>query len=494
MLEQTKGETPMNYKKRQTYFLWTVNILVMLSMVSLIMLSFYDHPSADDYSYARLTGTAWRTTRNLFAVLGAAVETAIQEWYSWQGPFTSGFFMSLQPALFGEQYYRITGILFVGLITICNLIFFDYILHKRLKCDRLPSMTIGMVASFLMLHYMPLASEGIYWFCGAVHYTLFFAATEILLCLLISLLKPQSRKADVIFVILASVLGFFLSGGNQMAAFSALLLTFGICVFCMVLKKKSYVIKTGIIFVFQVAGFLLSAFSPGSQRRSTSIGADLGIVGSIAASIQCGLEKINEWMGLEIIICVAILLPVIYDMSKKVKEQTGFQFKLPLLVFAESVGYLCALFCPTFYALGVEGPKRLLNGIYFIFIILLFLNVFYLCGWIQSKIHFDKKMGYSISWILFSLVLIFGGFLGNRKDTNGYLAYKSVSSGEAGLYSQQADARYNYLLNCEGQDVVVDRYDVYPYLLYVEEVTGDSNYFINQMVRSYFNLNSIVIK
>ena len=59
MLEQTKGETPMNYKKRQTYFLWTVNILVMLSMVSLIMLSFYDHPSADDYSYARLTGTAW---------------------------------------------------------------------------------------------------------------------------------------------------------------------------------------------------------------------------------------------------------------------------------------------------------------------------------------------------------------------------------------------------------------------------------------------------
>jgi hypothetical protein len=145
-------------------------------------------------------------------------------------------------------------------------------------------------------------------------------------------------------------------------------------------------------FLFQIAGFLLSALSPGSQRRSTAIGADLGILGSIAASIQCGLEKINDWMGLELVICLVILLPVIYDMSKKVKEQTGFQFKLPLIVFAGSVGYLCALFCPTFYALGVEGPKRLLNGIYFIFIILLFLNVFYLCGWIQSKIHFDKKI------------------------------------------------------------------------------------------------------
>ena len=62
------------------------------------------------------------------------------------------------------------------------------------------------------------------------------------------------------------------------------------------------------------------------------------------------------------------------------------------------------------------------------------------------------------------------------------------------MYSQQADARYNYLLNCKGQDVAVDRYDVYPYLLYVEEVTGDPDYFTNQMVRSYFELNSIVLK
>lgn len=484
----------MNDKKRQTYFLWTVILLVLLSMIPLIMLSFFDHPSADDYSYACLTGPAWRSTRNLFAVIGAAVETSIQEWYSWQGPFTSGFFMALQPALFGEQYYRITGILFVGLITICNLIFFDYVLHKCLKCDRLPAITLGMTASFLMLHYMPLASEGIYWFCGAVHYTLFFAATEMLLCLILSLLKTRSTKTDICLTILACVLGFFLSGGNQMAAFSALLLTFGIFGFCIYLKKKQFAIKTAIIFLFQIAGFLLSALSPGSQRRSTAIGADLGILGSIAASIQCGLEKINDWMGLELVICLVILLPVIYDMSKKVKEHTGFEFKFPLLVFAASVGYLCALFCPTFYALGVEAPKRLLNGIYFIFILLVFLNVFYLCGWIHSKKLFDKKVGYSVSWILFSLLLIFGGFLGNRKDTNGYLAYQSVSSGEAGLYSQQADARYNYLLTCEGQDVELERYDVYPYLLYVEDVSGDPDYFINQMVKNYFKLNSVILK
>ena len=489
-----EGFKMIHNKKIQTYFLWGVILLIILSMVPMLNLSFYNHPSADDYSYARLTGAVWKSTRNLFAVMGAAVKTAIREWYSWQGPFTSGFFMALQPALFGEQYYRITGILFIGLLNICNLIFFYYILHKRLKCDRLPVVALGMSASFLMLHYMPLASEGIYWFCGAVHYTLFFAATEILMCQIFNLLKPQSKIADIIQLVLASILGFFISGGNQMAAFSALLLTLGIGLFCVFLKKKSYVIKTAIIFVFQVAGFLLSAFSPGSIRRSTSIGADLGILGSIAASIQCGLEKINKWMGLEIIICLVIFLPVIYDMSKKVKEQTGFQFKLPLLVFVASVGYFCALFCPAFYALGAEGPKRLLNGIYFIFIILLFLNTFYLCGWIQSKVHFDKKAGYSISWIFFSLLLIFGGFLGNRKDTNGYLAYQSVSSGEAGLYSQQADARYNYLLKCKGQDVIVERYDEYPYLLYVEEITGDPDYYINQMLCSYFDLNSIVLK
>ena len=481
-------------KKRQTYFLWAVIILIILSIIPMLMLSFYDHPSADDYSYARLTGEAWRSTRNLFAVAGAAVETSIHGWFSWQGPFTSAFFMALQPALFGEQYYRITGILFIGLLTACNLFFFYFFLHKRLKCDRLPAIAIGMTASFLMLHYMPLASEVIYWFCGAVHYTLFFAATEIFLCLIFHMLRPQSKTATIIQVSIASVFGFFISGGNQMSAFVALLLTLIICVVCGFLKKKSYMIKTAIIFVFQAAGFLLSALSPGTENRSTSIAADLGIVGSITASIQCGLEKINDWMGFEIIICFIILLPIVYDMSKKIKEETGFQFRYPLLVFVLSVGFFCAAFCPTFYALGVEGPKRLISAIYFEFIILLFLNAFYLCGWLHSKYNFEKKAGYSAGWLLFSIILIFGGFLGNHKNTNGHLAYNSVVSGEAGLYSQQADARYNQLLNCKGQDVVVERYDTYPYLLYVEEITGDPNYFINQMVRSYFDLNSIVLK
>ena len=81
----------MNNKKIQAYFLWGVIFLILLSFIPMLSLSLYDHPSADDYSYACLTGAAWRSTRNFFSVIGAAVQTAIKEWYSWQGPFTSGF-------------------------------------------------------------------------------------------------------------------------------------------------------------------------------------------------------------------------------------------------------------------------------------------------------------------------------------------------------------------------------------------------------------------
>ena len=45
----------MKQNKHQTYFLWTVIFLIILSIIPLLMLSFYDHPSADDYSYACLT-------------------------------------------------------------------------------------------------------------------------------------------------------------------------------------------------------------------------------------------------------------------------------------------------------------------------------------------------------------------------------------------------------------------------------------------------------
>lgn len=111
--------------KKEKTVLWMSIILAALSIVPLLWISFYDHPSADDYDYAFRTYAAWKSGRSLGLVLKEAVLTSAEFWHKWQGLYTSAFLLALEPAIFGEQYYCITGFLTIGTLVCANLLFFD---------------------------------------------------------------------------------------------------------------------------------------------------------------------------------------------------------------------------------------------------------------------------------------------------------------------------------------------------------------------------------
>ena len=46
-------------KKHQKMYYWIIILIVLVSLIPLCILSFYDHPSADDYDYAIITHAAW---------------------------------------------------------------------------------------------------------------------------------------------------------------------------------------------------------------------------------------------------------------------------------------------------------------------------------------------------------------------------------------------------------------------------------------------------
>ena len=105
-------------RNNKQILLWGVLILPVVSMIPLLMLSLYNHPSADDFAYAAETHMVWKSTRNIFYVIRQAAATSVKYWNRWQGRYTSAFLLALEPGIFGEQYYRITGFLTVGTIVV----------------------------------------------------------------------------------------------------------------------------------------------------------------------------------------------------------------------------------------------------------------------------------------------------------------------------------------------------------------------------------------
>lgn len=76
MVKSLKKINEKNYK-----FIYM--LCVCLSFVPLIIISFYAHPSADDYGYAVGTFNRWNETHNLIEVLKAAFAETAYSWNTW---------------------------------------------------------------------------------------------------------------------------------------------------------------------------------------------------------------------------------------------------------------------------------------------------------------------------------------------------------------------------------------------------------------------------
>lgn len=481
----------MNRKEKK--FLWTIITLAALSIVPLLWISLYNHPAADDFDYAMGTYAVWKSSRNLFAVIKEAAATSVRFWHKWQGLYTSAFILALEPAIFGEQYYRITGFLTVGTIVFSNLLFFVYVLHRRLRCHTLTAVSFAAVSACLMLQRMPSAVEGLYWYNGAMNYTFFFGLLIVLTCLVLELCREQKKGWLIVKMFLAVLTAVALSGGNHVTAFAGLLVTAGIFAGMIFLKKKSYAQRVFLVLLFEAAGFLLNISSPGTRVRASAFAEPKGVIWTLWNALVFLMEQMNRWIGLAVISAIVLLLPFFWKEAKGVYERTGFSFSYPLAVLLASIALMGAMLCPSYYAMGAAGAGRLVNVIYFAFILLVFVNAFYCCGYLAVKLKFPE-FSWKSGWTLTIILIGTGAVLGSFKSSAGYSAWQSVVSGEAGLYSQEADARYNLYINSGGKDVEVRSFSVYPQLLYFDDITEDAGDWRNENVTEYYGLSSVVRK
>lgn len=487
----------MKERKEQLY-LWTLIGISIVSIVPLLWLSFYNHPSADDYMYAVDTYHVWNETHSIWQLLREAVATSADFYQNWQGLYASAFVLALQPAIFGEGYYALTGFLMIGIIYGGNLVFSHYVLHKRLHCSKLESVACGCLVSFVMVQWMPSVVQGLYWFNGTMNYVLFFAVLQCFVCALLELLLERKKATEIKNTIVALLLGVLLAGGNHVTAFMGILSAVAVLIAAVINKKKMCIWRSVFALLAVAGGFIFNVSSPGTQIRQSNFLNTPGAVTTIWLAIKTGLKMINQWTGLAILISFLLFLPIAFRMGKRICEETGFQFQYPLIVLIGSVGWCCAMLCPPIYAMGTTGDLRIMNVIYFSFVFLFFVNGFYLCGWyvaLQLKAG-NRVLLTDVSklWNFTAAALMVGMLLACGEDMASYQAMVEIRSGEAQQYSAEADERYQALMSGRGEDVVIKPFSVHPYLLFFDDITQDSADWKNAYMAEYFELNSVVLE
>lgn len=461
-------------------------LVLVLTTLPLLYIARYDHSSADDYSYGNLTHQVWEETHSPVKVLGAAFETAHSFWYTYQGPFASAFFMSMQPAVISERLYGLTAWLMLGMLIAGHFLFFKVLLGDYLGAKPIHHVTISAAFLVLCIQTMPDPVEAYYWYVGSVHYIFMYACMLFLLSALLLYLKSESRIVRILLLVLSCLLGLICGGSNFVTTLQTPILLCYFGGFCIYYRCKK-ALPCLLPFACNLIGVYFNVTAPGNTVRQGET-SPLSPVTAIYDSFTYAVTYFKEWTNIYFLLLILFLLPVIWHFVSRGSKK----YPLPGLVIALSFCAYACMFTPSAYSLGFAGYARTLNIIQCALYLFVLLDLTYLLGWLASKTHVTLSNPSFVprflrSWYTGIAVTVLVALCFTDKDEIASLsAINALSKGYAQSYHQENLDRIAQL-SLEGVDEVwVPNFSVEPHLLFFDNLDTDETCWKNQAVAQWF--------
>ncbi len=487
-----------NAEKKAAYIL---SIFFLAGLIPIFLLARYNYPCADDFGYSAYTHIAWQETHSLFRVLEAVWDTIYERWHNWQGTFSSILLMSLQPGIWGENWYSLVPWIMIGSMGISSF-FLLYVIFIRLIHVRKPIfICIAMLYLIFAVQCMVDKTQAFFWYNGAAHYMLPHSVLLLLaaLVILVSIHRPGGMR--IFLLATACLASFFVGGSNYITGLIAAILFVTAISLCLLLRKRELLPAFVIPFVFFLAAFLLNTLAPGNSVRQEAMLYRPGVIKSIFLSFFYCAEYMTEtWFDWTYLIYVAALIPFLWEAVKAVGNR--FSYPCPLLAAGFSYCLLSATFTPSLYATGIAGGGRIFNIVFLDLLLLIMGNIFYTLGWLR------RRFGLAISpkscledkdtrlYLLCTAgAALFIGAMYAKVDPDFFTSTSAVHSlyiGEAQRYGEETAAR-NMLLRSQSQDehVTVPILDTRPYLLYFSDISEDPADWKNILMARYYQKESV---
>ena len=498
------AKNAVGLKKRGIF--WCLLILFGLSLIPILALSGYSYPCADDFSASDTAYFAWRDTGSILQVIKAAAENVRYNYHEWSGVFASVFWTSLQPGIFGEGYYGITTWITIFLLLIACGYFFKTLLGKYLGADFYDTGIITVAYLFSLIQCMPSGLEGLYWHAGVVNYTWAFGFLMLLTALLLSNYREEAKKKVIIKTVAACILAVLTGGGNYITALQGCLwltLLFG-CFGINEFKIKKKTIKQfmeGQVRLLLPYGLLLFSFAvsvlaPGNKVRmgsSTGLGAFKSVIVSFYYALE---EPIENWLSWPILMLLLLAVPSMVSIARESRCRLS-----DLMMVAGGIlgfGLVAAGFTPNLYAQGAMEAGRLHNTVFFIWLVILYLEAFMVIIWLMGKFNVSPSKESSILEVKI-LGVLFTGFAAlsvvtgviDVKTYIGLEAAEVITSGQAENYRRENEARIKQLSDPAAEEIMLQRFTNPPSLLLFQDLSPDPNEWVNTVVAEYYGKKSV---
>lgn len=460
---------------------------IVVAIMPFILLSAFNHPSADDYCYAfrSLNKGFWALQFDLY--------------WTWTGRFFASAAISAYPYLadfIGLGFLK--AYVFVGWVSISFLLLSIFLLLKSLFRELLSLKlllwsSLGFVTLYINL--MPSTVEGIYWLAGASTYiwgsSLGLMGLSIILNLSHTEETPgywQSRRY-LLYIAACIVLILCATSSNEITAF-ILTAVLGMGTVAALQIGSSNFLTWSLGFLTAITGILISFLSPGNAVRYEDNPIPLSYFEVLVRAVDSFESYLFSWMLDPIVLSSGILiLPSAFLLMKSQffpRELLKMRNVLTIFI-VPCLGLIFASFLLLYKVVGYL-PPRALNIIYLLFLIGWFLIVPLLLN--ATSAADEPKLPEYMYMVVKSLVILSllfnSSFLIAAKDVILY----------APRYNAELQDRYDKIdqaLAGAEKDVQVKPLKTLPATLYYKDIAADSKYVHNVCQAGLFGLNSIAI-
>ena len=473
--------------------------LLLLALVPLFRLTIYAVPYYDDYNFGRFARAAIEQEQSGWAAISGALDCARTQWYAWQGTYSSIFFMTLMPAVWGEQYYFLGPVFILLLLLAGTMVFTGVILRKVMKLDGWSSLALQAVITTAVFMFIYSAQTGFYWYNGGIHYVGMHGFCLLFLSSAICLERARSRTSPGLLFTASVLLAMITAGSNFVTALQGLLCLLTVMLVSVVLEHR----KTGLWLLpatlVYIIGFGLNVAAPGNSVRAQSyIGWGYSPLESIARSFLEAVKHIPEYTGWIVVAVMVLLLPMIWPAVKS----TEFQFRYPGLIFVWSFCLYATGYTPSLYSLGHAGLSRTQNAVKITYLLLLFLNEIYWCGWLRQKAA-QKSMVQTengnrgvVWWFYLAMSLVFLLIFRNSPNQAGhyssYGAYYYIHTGEADNFYREYLERVKRLSG-NAKNVHLPAYRYTPWFLCMGDISEDAKNEANCSLAMWYGKDSVTL-
>jgi hypothetical protein len=447
-------------------------LIVILSGVFIaslmLCLSYFDHPSADDYNYS--------VNVRHYGFFGAQYF-----WYiSWCGRYFSTFILSLNPLIFGSfSGYKVMSALLIMFSVISFYFFIDSLFRIPTILEKL-YLTFLVFIAFILL--MPSIAEGYYWMAGAYSYQ----SGNILTLLLFSMMISYREKPAKIKFVISAIIVIALAGTNEYSMMILVLLLLFINGFN-VFRYKKISFYYLVLLILALCGSMVVYFAPGNDYRASFQTNNYQFLFSMKSSIKEAFDVLSHWWWIGVLIILAT-----YKMAEsKISETSEAGFKNiylnPFLVLTAIFLVLTAGFFTCYWSLGLYPPLRTINTIYFYFIV----------GSVYTGLctaMFLKRYKFlNVRFIHFIVVLLLLIYC-YKFPNNVRRALHDLKDGTASAYNKELNERYQSLNQSACRKCAISKLKNIPTTLFFADLSEKTDIAMFQSYVYFFNKDSIYLQ